>query len=117
MKKFFRLCATTILAVVTGGVLLPVNVSAETASFNQGTVTVTQTESEITIENNALKRTFSIANQKLTTGTIEDKLSNSTFSPGSGSEEFVIHGLAGSGERTEPETSLTSVKTESAGGF
>lgn len=116
MKKFFRLCATTILAVVTGGVLLPVNVSAETASFNQGTVTVTQTESEITIENNALKRTFSIANQKLTTGTIEDKLSNSTFSPGSGSEEFVIHGLAGSGERTEPETSLTSVKTASTGG-
>lgn len=116
MKKFFRLCATTILAVVTGGVLLPVNVSAETASFNQGTVTVTQTGSEITIENNALKRTFSIANQKLTTGTIEDKLSGSTFSPGSGSEEFVIHGLAGAGERSEPENPLTSVKTESTGG-
>lgn len=74
-----------------------------------GDVFAKRTGDAITIGNDALERTFDFSKGKLSTTLIDNKLGNSKFVPGKGSEEFVIGSLV-EPERLEPESPLTSVK-------
>lgn len=87
-KRYF---AATVLAMV--GLL---GLSAPPASYadGYGSVAVNKSNSNITIGNDAISRTFSIADGKLTTVEINNKLASTKLVPGSGSEEFVIQSLA-----------------------
>lgn len=106
-KRYF---AATVLAMV--GLL---GLSAPPAAYadGYGSVGVKKQTGIITIGNNAISRTFSIADGKLTTVEINNKLASTTLVPGSGSEEFVIQSLA-EATRLEPPAALTSVKPTAA---
>lgn len=106
-KRYF---AATVLAMV--GLL---GLSAPPASYadGYGSVAVNKSNGNITIGNDAISRTFSIADGKLTTVEINNKLASTKLVPGSGSEEFVIQSLA-EATRLEPTAALTSVRPTAA---
>ena len=74
---------------------------------------VNKSNSTITIGNDAISRTFSVADGRLTTVEINNKLASTKLVPGSGSEEFVIQSLA-EATRLEPTVPLASVKPTAA---
>lgn len=74
-----------------------------------GNVSASTSGDTVSIGNDAISRTFNIAGNKLKTGVIDNKLGNTKLTPGDGSEEFYIEGLAEQ-VRQEPENALTSVK-------
>ncbi len=74
-----------------------------------GSVSASTSGDTVSIGNDAISRTFNIAGNKLKTGVIDNKLGNTQLTPGDGSEEFYIEGLAEQ-VRQEPESALTSVK-------
>ena len=106
-KRYF---AAIVLAM--GGLL---GLSAPPASYadGYGSVDVNKSNGNITIGNDAISRTFSIADGKLTTVEINNKLASTKLVPGSGSEEFVIQSLA-EATRLEPTAALTSVRPTAA---
>lgn len=108
-KRYF---AATVLAMV--GLL---GLSAPPASYadGYGSVSVNKSNGNITIGNDAISRTFGIADGKLTTVEINNKLASTKLVPGSGSEEFVIQSLA-EATRLEPTAALTSVRPTAAYG-
>lgn len=107
IKKIAKISAACAVALTT----VMTNSATVSALENSGydNVTVKKDEEKVTIGNNAIERSFNIKDSKLTTGTIENKLGKSKFTPAKDSEEFVIRGLQ-TYERQEPETPLTSVK-------
>lgn len=111
MKKS-RLATAAVAAVVVG--TIGFSVPAFGAS-GYGAVNVEKTDNVVTIGNDALSRTFSIKDNKLKPGKIDNKLAGEvSFTPGDKSEEFTI-GLMPSGARVEPENDLlTSVKPSRA---
>ena len=106
-KRYF---AATVLAMV--GLL---GLSAPPASYadGYGSVSVNKSNGNITIGNDAISRTFGIADGKLTTVEINNKLASTKLVPGSGSEEFVIQSLA-EATRLEPTAAPTSVRPTAA---
>lgn len=74
-----------------------------------GSVSASTSGDTVSIGNDAISRTFNIAGNKLKTGVIDNKLGKTQLTPGDGSEEFYIEGLAEQ-VRQEPEKALTSVK-------
>ena len=58
----------------------------------QAQVKVSQTATQVTIENQYLSRTFNIAGNRLTPGVLVNKrAAGATFTPGQGSEEFALN--------------------------
>ena len=107
MKKS-RLATAAVAAVVVG--TIGFSVPAFGAS-GYGAVNVEKTDNVVTIGNDALSRTFSIKDNKLKPGKIDNKLAGkgTAFNPQSGSEEFVIQQMV-TAERLEPKPGdLTSI--------
>lgn len=107
MKKS-RLATAAVAAVVVG--TIGFSVPAFGAS-GYGAVNVEKTDNVVTIGNDALSRTFSIKDNKLKPGKIDNKLAGkgTAFDPQSGSEEFVIQQMV-TAERLEPKPGdLTSI--------
>lgn len=102
--------AATVLAMA--GLL---ELAAPPAAYANGydSVGVNKSNSTITIGNDAISRTFSVADGRLTTVEINNKLASTKLVPGSGSEEFVIQSLA-EATRLEPTVPLASVKPTAA---
>ena len=61
-------------------------------SMAQAQVKVSQTATQVTIENQYLSRTFNITGNRLTPGVLVNKrAAGATFTPGQGSEEFALN--------------------------
>ena len=93
-------------------------------------VQINESGNTVTIGNDAITRTFSTADDKLRTTEIENTLGSSTFTPQTGSEEFVISGLAEAPPKETPAAGAlnalattgwqitgTSVSTQEGGGY
>lgn len=59
-------------------------------AYAGGNVTVAKNGDSVTIGNDAISRTFSIADAKVKTAEIHNKRANVKLNPGEGSEEFII---------------------------
>ena len=87
-----RCCVGAMIAAVTAS-SLPMQAFAEAGgvSYTGGNVAVTQAGNTFTIGNDAISRTFSIADGKLKTTEIDNKRANTKLSLAEGgSEEFII---------------------------
>ena len=86
MKKSTLLIINLILCTIPGTLL----------SQNNSGLSIEKTENQISIGNSFIKRTFSTANNKVTTTSITNYRTDGTptmFIPGKGSEEFVMNTL------------------------
>lgn len=107
-EQMVRKRAIGIAAALMAGVLgFSAPVTAHAAGY--GNVSVSKSDGFISIGNNAIERKFSIANGKLKTTEINNKLGGNKLVPGDDSEEFLLESLA-TATRKEPENALTSVK-------
>lgn len=79
------------------------------AGYGAAKAELTKGSKTVTIGNDAITRTFSFKDGKLKTEQIQNKLGNTTITPGGGSEEFYLEGLIDP-TRQEPSAPLTSVK-------
>lgn len=82
------------LSLIATSVLSPSFMAeAAEAKSSYGTVSAAKEGDVVSIGNNAILRTFSVAGGKLTTTEIVNKRTdngNTVFAPGEGSEEFII---------------------------
>jgi len=86
-----RCCVGAMIAAVTVS-SLPMQAFAEAGgvAYAGGNVTVAKNGDSVTIGNDAISRTFSIADAKVKTTEINNKRANVKLNPGEGSEEFII---------------------------
>lgn len=86
-----RCCVGAMIAAVTVS-SLPMQAFAEAGgvAYAGGNVTVAKNGDSVTIGNDAISRTFSIADAKVKTAEIHNKRANVKLNPGEGSEEFII---------------------------
>ena len=89
-KQWLKRCAVGAMTVVMTVSSLPTAAFAAPGGYTGGgEATVTKDGNAVTIGNNAISRTFSIADGKLKTTAINNKRANTTMNP-EGSEEFII---------------------------
>ena len=91
-KKFFSMALAAAMTVTSVFSTTSVAEAAESA-VPYGSVTVEQNDHSVTIGNEAIERTFSIADKKLSTTEIVNKRTGgegTVFTPQDGSEEFVV---------------------------
>ena len=86
-----RCCVGAMIAAVTAS-SLPVQAFAEAGgvTYTGGDVSVSQNGDVVTIGNDAISRTFSVAGKRLKTTEIHNKRANEKLAPAEGSEEFII---------------------------
>ena len=93
-KKFFSAALAAAMVVTSVFSTTSVAGAAENeTAVPYGKVTVEQKDNTVTIGNDAIKRTFSTADKKLSTTEIVNKRTGgegTTFTPQEGSEEFVV---------------------------
>ncbi len=106
MRRKSRLATAAVAAVVVG--TIGFSVPAFGAS-GYGAVNVEKTDNVVTIGNDALSRTFSIKDNKLKPGKIDNKLAGKDveLDPQGDSEEFVIQQLT-KATRVEPDEGVLS---------
>lgn len=105
-KKFFSAALAAAMVVTSVFSTTSVAGAAENeTAVPYGKVTVEQKDNTVTIGNDAIKRTFSTADKKLSTTEIVNKRTGgegTTFTPQKGSEEFVV-------KTTKEKTALEAI--------
>lgn len=105
-KKFFSAALAAAMVVTSVFSTTSVAGAAENeTAVPYGNVTVKQEGNTVTIGNDAIKRTFSTADKKLSTTEIVNKRTGgegTTFTPQKGSEEFVV-------KTTKEKTALEAI--------
>lgn len=93
-KSIFRILSLALTAALMLG-CFPAGVTASAVGIQalavEHEVSAAQTSDTVTIGNDLIKRTFSIADDHLTTAAIENLRSDTTLTPGEGSEDFIIY--------------------------
>ena len=90
-RPWLKRCAIGAMTVVMTVSSLPMAAFADPNGYNGGGDAFTNVNGEqVTIGNDAITRTFSIAGEKLTTLEIDNKRANTKLTPGVDSEEFII---------------------------
>ena len=89
MKHTMKRALCLVLAVAMVLSCMP-GLTTKAVAAETDAVTVTQNGDSIVIGNGYISREFSTANDKLSTTEINNKRANEIFTPGEGSEEFII---------------------------
>ena len=90
-RQWLKRCAIGAMTVVMTVSSLPMAAFADPNGYNGGGNAFTNVNGEqVTIGNDAITRTFSIADGKLATLEIDNKRANTKLTPGPDSEEFII---------------------------
>lgn len=90
-RPWLKRCAIGAMTVVMTVSSLPMAAFADPNGYNGGGNAFANVNGEqVTIGNDAITRTFSIAGEKLKTIEIDNKRANTNLTPGADSEEFII---------------------------
>ena len=89
-RPWLKRCAIGAMTVVMTVSSLPMAAFADPNGYNGGNAFANVNGEQVTIGNDAITRTFSIAGEKLTTLEIDNKRANTKLTPGVDSEEFII---------------------------
>ncbi len=103
-RPWLKRCAIGAMTVVMTVSSLPMAAFADPNGYNGGGNAFANVNGEqVTIGNDAITRTFSIAGEKLKTIEIDNKRANTKLTPGADSEEFII-------KRTKKENNVEPVQ-------
>lgn len=103
-RPWLKRCAIGAMTVVMTVSSLPMAAFADPNGYNGGGNAFANVNGEqVTIGNDAITRTFSIAGEKLKTIEIDNKRANTNLTPGADSEEFII-------KRTKKENNVEPVQ-------